>query len=39
MSMGQWFALAAGWNKAHRQDVEPPSVEEFEAAVLAARGV
>jgi hypothetical protein len=39
MSLGQWIALARGWNKAHRQDVEPPSVEEFEAAVLAARGV
>lgn len=39
MSLGQWIALAGGWSRAHRQDVDPPSVEEFEAAVLAARSV
>lgn len=39
LSLGEWTATVRGWNKAHGGDKPaPPSVEEFEAAVIAARG-
>jgi hypothetical protein len=39
MSFAEWAATVAAWNRLHRADrrPEPPTVEEFEAAVLAAR--
>lgn len=40
LSLGQWSALCRSWEKAHntKASVAPPSEDEFEAAVLAARG-
>jgi len=41
LSLGQWTAICRHWARAHADGtkVEPPSREEFEAAVLASRGV
>ena len=41
MSLGEWAAVCRGWAEAHggRSDTAPPSEDEFEAAVMAARGV
>lgn len=40
LSLGEWAAICRGWNKAHGQStVDAPSDAEFEAAVLAARGM
>jgi hypothetical protein len=39
LSLGEWAAIMRGWNRAHSDKVDPPSVEEFEAAMLAANGV
>ena len=40
LSLGQWIAICRQWNRAHgKEEVSPPTVEEFEAAMLAARGV
>jgi hypothetical protein len=33
LSLGQWTAIVRGWNRAHSDKVDPPSVEEFEAAM------
>lgn len=40
LSLGQWIATVAGWNKTHGgpQQVAPPSDDEFDKAVMAARG-
>ncbi len=38
LTLGQWGAICEGWNKAHGgEKVDPPSADEFEAAVAAAR--
>lgn len=39
MSLGEWAAICRAWNKAHaeRADTAPPTEDEFEAAVIAAR--
>lgn len=38
LSLGQWGAICEGWNKAHSgEKVDPPTSDEFEAAVAAAR--
>ena len=41
ISLGEWSAVLKTWNKAHggKDDAAPPSEAEFEAAILAARGV
>lgn len=41
MSLGEWVAVARGWNKAHgaKDEAAPPTEDEFEAALLAARGI
>lgn len=37
LSLGEWAATARGWNRAHgKEDVAPPTVEEFQAAMVAA---
>lgn len=36
LSLGEWAAIVRGWNRAHSDKVDPPTVEEFEAAMLAA---
>jgi hypothetical protein len=38
LSLGEWAAIMRGWNRAHSDKVDPPSVEEFEAAMMAAGG-
>lgn len=40
LSLGQWSAICRQWDKAHG-DSKPdaPSEDEFEAAVMAARGM
>lgn len=39
-SLGQWLAIVRIWNKAHgAEQVAPPSEDEFETAVMKARGV
>lgn len=39
LSLGEWIALCEGWNKAHGKASEtPPGEDEFEAALIAARG-
>lgn len=35
LSLGEWSAIVAHWNRAHGK-VEAPSDEEFDAAVQAA---
>lgn len=38
LSLGQWAAISRGWAKAHGQlGAEPPTEDEFHAAVMAAR--
>ena len=41
MSLGEWAAVIRAWNNVHggKDDAVPPSEDEFEAAILAARGV
>jgi hypothetical protein len=40
LSIGEWAAICRTWNKVHGVDsVAPPSEEEFERAVMAARGL
>jgi hypothetical protein len=40
LSLGQWAAICRQWAKAHGEStVEPPSEDQFEAAILAARGL
>jgi len=41
MSLGQWVAIARGWAAAHQDPNQstPPTDEEFEAAVIAARSM
>lgn len=40
LSLGQWAAICRQWAKAHGEStVAPPSEDEFEAAILAARGL
>lgn len=40
LSLGEWGAIVRHWNKAHgKSRVDPPTDDEFDAAVLAARGV
>lgn len=40
LSLGEWAAICRGWNKAHGQNtVSAPSEEEFDRAVMAARGL
>lgn len=36
LSLGEWAAIVRGWNRAHSDKVDPPTVEEFEAAMTAA---
>jgi len=39
LSLGQWSAIIHGWDEAHGdKKIAPPTEDEFEAAVLAARG-
>jgi hypothetical protein len=38
LSLGEWAAIVRGWNRTHSDKVDPPSVEEFEAAMMAAGG-
>lgn len=39
LSIGQWVAVVRMWNEAHApaDAVAPPSLKEFEAAVMQAR--
>lgn len=40
MSLGQYAAIARGWAKAHGQaKLSAPSEDEFDAAVMRARGI
>jgi hypothetical protein len=39
LSLGEWAAIVRGWSRAHSDKVDPPSVEEFEAAMAGANGV
>lgn len=42
LSLGEWVAVRQAWERAHsdgKSNIEPPSDDEFEAAVLSARGV
>lgn len=40
LSLGQWVAICRGWAKAHGQGgIDPPSEDEFDQAVMRARGV
>lgn len=39
LSLGEWLAIQRGWVKAHRRGPEPPSADEFDAAVMRDRGV
>lgn len=40
LSLGQYFAIAHGWNQAHgNRTVAPPTEEEFDLAVMKVRGV
>ncbi|WP_201661580.1 hypothetical protein [Rhizobium setariae] len=40
-SLGEWAAICRAWNKAHggKSEIEPPSEADFEAAIMAARGM
>ena len=39
LSLGEWLAICAVWDRAHGKDTAaPPSADEFEAALMAARG-
>lgn len=40
LSLGEWAAICRQWNKAHGESKpDAPSDDEFDRAVLAARGV
>lgn len=42
LSLGEWVAVRQAWERAHsddKNDVDPPTEDEFDRAVLAARGV
>lgn len=40
MSLGEWVVTVAAWNRAHGgAKASPPSEDEFDRAVLAARGI
>lgn len=40
MSLGEWAAVCRQWNKAHGQSTAaPPTERDFEAAIMAARGI
>ncbi len=40
LSLGQWMAIQRAWQKANSASkVDAPSEDEFEAAVMEARGV
>lgn len=40
LSLGQWVAICRHWSKAHGQSkAEPPTEDEFDRAVMRARGV
>lgn len=40
LSLGEWVTIVGAWNKAHGgAKASPPSEDEFDRAVLAARGV
>ena len=40
LSLGEWVAISRHWDKAHGgAQVEPPSEDEFEQAILSVRGV
>jgi hypothetical protein len=39
-SLGEWASICRQWAKAHGEStVEPPTEDEFEAAIMAARGL
>lgn len=39
LSLGEWSAICRGWAKAHGENtVAPPTEDEFDRAVAAARG-
>lgn len=39
LSLGEWIAICHGWDKAHGNgSATPPSDEEFDLAVMRARG-
>lgn len=40
LSLGEWAAICRAWDKAHGQStVAPPTEEEFERAMMKARGM
>lgn len=40
LSLGEWTAICHAWNKAHGgEKAKPPSEDEFDLAVMKARGV
>lgn len=41
LSLGEWAAICRAWSKAHgeKSETAAPTEDEFEAAVMAARGV
>ena len=39
LSLGEWVAILRGWNRAHSDKVDPPTVYEFEAAMMAEGSV
>jgi hypothetical protein len=40
LSLGQYAAIVRGWQKAHgEQKIDPPSEDEFDRAVMSARGL
>lgn len=40
LSLGEYFAIAHGWNQAHgEKTIAPPSEAEFDLAVMKVRGV
>lgn len=39
LSIGEWYAICRRWDKAHGGSMAtPPSEDEFDAAIIAARG-
>lgn len=39
LSLGEWIAIAAGWQAAHGKSKAPaPTEDEFDLAVMKARG-
>ena len=39
MSLGEWVAIVRHWKRAHDDKPEPPTIEEFEAAVEKGREI